>query len=173
MKHLSGVLIVAMLILGACRAADQSGQQPQPRAAEAAVAPILTTPDAVDTHSYAKPLEARVSHVALDLAIDFNRKRIGGTARLDIQHKPDAQQIVLDDKGLDIHSIVDGAGRTLEWKVGAVDKDLGAPLSIALRPDTTKIVIKYDSAPDAGALLWLTPEQTVGKKAPFMFSQGE
>ena len=123
--------------------------------------------------SYAKPLEARVSHVALDLAIDFNRKRIGGTASLDIQHKPDARQIILDDKGLDIHSIVDGAGQTLEWKVGAVDKDLGAPLSIALRPDTTKIVIKYNTAPDAGALLWLTPEQTVGKKAPFMFSQGE
>jgi leukotriene-A4 hydrolase len=173
MNHLSRVLIAATLVLGACRAADRSGQQPQPQAAEAAVAPILTAPDAVDTHSYAKPLEARVSHVALDLAIDFNRKRIGGTARLDIQHKPDARQIVLDDKGLDIHSIVDGAGRTLEWKVGAVDKDLGAPLSIALRPDTTKIVIKYDSAPDAGALLWLTPEQTVGKKAHFMFSQGE
>src|SRR6478672_12264504 len=122
MKHLSGVLIVAMLILGACRAADQSGQQPQPRAAEAAVAPILTSPDAIDTHSYAKPLEARVTHVALDLAIDFKTKRIGGTAGLDIDRKPDAKQIILDDKGLVITSIVDGAGQKLDWTVGPSDK---------------------------------------------------
>ena len=40
-------------------------------------------------------------------------------------------------------------------------------------PTPSKVVINYESAPEAGALLWLTPEQTVGKKAPFMFSQGE
>jgi aminopeptidase N len=72
-----------------------------------------------------------------------------------------------------IKLVADGAGQKLNWTVGAVDKDLGAPLSVELRPDTRKIVIDYESAPEAGALLWLTPEQTVGKKAPFMFSQGE
>jgi aminopeptidase N len=34
-------------------------------------------------------------------------------------------------------------------------------------------VISYKSAREAGALLWLTPEQTAAKKAPFLFSQGE
>ena len=42
-----------------------------------------------------------------------------------------------------------------------------------LRPDTKRIVITYKSAPDAGALQWLTPEQTAGKKQPYLFSQGE
>ena len=37
------------------------------------------------------------------------------------------------------------------------DPNLGAPLAIALRPDTKRIVIRYKSAPDAGALQWLTP----------------
>ena len=157
--------------LTACRAAP-SANQAEP-AAEAAVAPILSTPDALDTHSFAKPLEARVTHLALDLAIDFDAKRIGGTATLDIDRKPDAKQIILDDKGLDIKSVTDGAGQKLDWTVGAVNKDLGAPLSIALRPDTRKIVINYLSAPGASALLWLTPEQTAGKKYPFVFSQGE
>jgi leukotriene-A4 hydrolase len=173
MKQLTRAALIATLALGACRASNQPGDQGQPQVAEASVAPILTTPDAIDTHSYAKPLEARVTHLALDLGIDFNRKRIGGTATLDIDRKPDAKQIILDDKGLAIQSVADGAGQKLSWTVGAANKDLGAPLSIALRPDTKRIVIHYESAPNAGALLWLTPEQTAGKKAPFMFSQGE
>ena len=82
------------------------------------------------------PLEARVHHVALDLAVDFDAKRIGGTATLDIDRKPDAKEIILDDKGLEIASITDGDGKPLEYKVGAADEKLGAPLAIALRPDT-------------------------------------
>src|SRR4029450_2458259 len=36
-----------------------------------------------------------------------------------------------------------------------------------------RIIITYKSAPNASALQWLTPQQTAGKKAPFLFSQGE
>lgn len=157
------------LLLMSC----QADKAPPPAADAGQVAPILDTPDAVDTHSYAKPLEARVTHLALDLSVDFVAKRIGGTATLDIQAKPDAKQVILDDKGLAIESIADSSGKPLEWKVGAGDPDLGASLSITLRPDTRKIVIRYQSAPNAEALQWLTPEQTAGKKYPFLFSQGE
>lgn len=90
MTKLGRALLVAMLALGACRGANDGGEQAPTSSAEAAVAPILATPDAIGTHSYAKPLEARVTHVALDLGIDFGRKRIGGTAKLDIDRKPDA-----------------------------------------------------------------------------------
>ena len=170
MNSLCRAFLVAVFALGACRAGNQAPQQP---AAEAGLAPILASPDALDRHSFARPLDARVSHVALDLGIDFDRKRIGGTATLDIDRKPDSKQVLLDDKGLEIHSVTDAAGKKLNWNVGAADKDLGAPLAIELRPDTKRIVIRYDSAPEASALLWLTPEQTAGKKAPFVFSQGE
>lgn len=165
------ILLTAMLVTGC-------GIAPSPVAtgavgARAPVAPILTTPDAVDPHSFARPLEARVTHVALDLAIDFDRHSVGGTARLDIERRPDAREIVLDDNGLVIRSVRDGAGRDLGWRVGAAQPDLGAPLTIALRPDTRQIVIDYDSAPDASALQWLTPAQTAGKQHPFLFSQGQ
>ncbi len=158
------------LLLAACQV-----ETPAPKAETAvaqAVAPILDTPDAVDVHSYAKPLEARVTHLALDLGVDFDTKRIGGTATLDIEAKPDATSIILDDKGLEIEKIATADGTPLSYKVGAVDENLGAPLEIAIGA-ARKIVITYQSAPDAGALQWLTPAQTAGKKQPYLFSQGQ
>ncbi|MEO5774000.1 MAG: M1 family metallopeptidase [Sphingomicrobium sp.] len=166
--------LAALLFTAGCRQGTSS--ENNSAAAEAsrdAVAPVLTTPDAIDIHSFAKPHEARVTHVALDLTVDFTGRRLGGTATLDLQKQPTTKQIVLDDKGLEIESIADAAGKPLPHKVGAADPNLGAPLIIALRPDTSRIVINYKSAPEAGALQWLTPEQTAGKKQPYLFSQGE
>jgi aminopeptidase N len=171
MKWIAHVGLAAALLLTACRGGDHGLARGD--GSEGAVAPILATPDAVDIHSFARPLEARVTHVSLDLDVDFDTKRIGGTATLDIDRKPDAKQIILDDNGLEIEGIADGSNQPLEWKVGPKDPNLGAPLAIGLKPDTKRIVIRYKSAPDAGALLWLTPQQTAGKKAPFLFSQGE
>jgi leukotriene-A4 hydrolase len=169
MKLLSRVALAAALLLTACRATERHDA----RRVETEVAPILTTADAVDHHSFARPLEARVTHLALDLDVDFDSRRIGGTATLDIDRRPDAKQIILDDNGLDIQSVTDASNKPLPYAVGTKDPNLGAPLGIGLRPDTKRIIIKYRSAADAGALLWLTPEQTAGKKAPFLFSQGE
>jgi aminopeptidase N len=173
MTFIMRAALAAALLLTACRASEPTANSAQPETAEAEVAPILTTPDAVDPHSFARPLEARVTHVALDLAVDFDTRRLGGTAVLDIDRKPDARQIVLDDNGLEIASITDGGKQPLQWQIGAKDPNLGTPLTVALRPDTKRLVITYKSAPEAGALLWLTPEQTAGKKMPFLFSQGE
>ena len=141
------IAAAAALLLSSC----QADQAPPPAAKASDIAPILDAPDAVDIHSYAKPLEARVTHLDLDLAVDFTAKRIGGTATLDIQAKPGAKEIVLDDKGLEIEAITDEAGQPLSYKVGANDPNLGAPLTIQMG-DKRKIVIRYKSAPDAGAL---------------------
>lgn len=169
------IAAASALLLAACQAqtpvADAANDSAS-AAATSAIAPILTTPDAVDTHSYAKPLEARVTHLALDLAVDFTTKRVGGTATLDIDAKPGVGTITLDDKGLEIEKIAAADGTPLTYKVGATDEHLGAPLEIAIG-DKRKIVITYKSAPDAGALQWLTPEQTAGKKQPYLFSQGQ
>src|SRR5207253_1116443 len=172
MKTISRVapLAAIVLLLAGCQAGEKSAPQ---NTAATAVAPVLTTPDAVDTHSFARPLEARVTHVALDLDVDFDARRLGGTARIDIDRRPGAKEIVLDDNGLEIDGVTDAAKHALPWKVGTKDSNLGAPLVIALRPDTRRIIVTYKSAASAGALLWLTSEQTAGKKAPFLFSQGE
>ncbi len=161
------LILAAFSVLAACRSGDV------PPAAEAAmVAPILSGADAIDVHSFAKPLEARVTHVALDLNVDFAAKRVGGTATLDLQARPGVNSIVLDNKGLEIAAITSADGKPLPYSVGAVDPILGAPLTIEMGA-AKKIVIRYTSAPDSGALQWLTPEQTAGKKHPYLLSQGQ
>ena len=172
MHVLVRLALAGVLLLSACRATEPRREE-QPQTAEAQIAPILSTPDAIDTHSFARPLEARVTHVALDLTVDFDTKRVGGTATLDLDRRPNAREIVLDDGGLEIESITDASKHPLPFKVGAKDPELGSPLTIALQPDTKRLVITYKSAPDSSALQWLTPEQTAGKKQPFLFSQGE
>jgi aminopeptidase N len=168
------------VLLTACQTVEPvasvgPGPLPQSAAAQEApqIAPVLATADANDPYSYARPLEARVTHVDLNLKVDFAAKRLSGAAVLDIERRPDAREIVLDDKGLVIRSVTDVSGSPLQYRVGQADKDRGSPLAISLRPDTRRIVINYISAADAGALQWLTPEQTAGKRHPYLLSQGQ
>lgn len=171
MKAFESLALGLIVLLSACRVSDQNASDKQ--SGQSGQAPVLVSSDALDSHSFARPAEARVTHVALDLSVDFDSKRLSGTATLDIEHRPNSKEIVLDDNGLEIGRVSDGLKRPLQYKIGAKDPNLGTPLTIGLRPDTKKIVIEYKSAPNAGALLWLTPQQTAGKKAPFLFSQGE
>ncbi|MGE0741550.1 MAG: M1 family metallopeptidase [Hyphomonadaceae bacterium] len=123
-----------------------------------------------DTSSYARPDEARVTHVSLDLVANFERKVFHGKATLSIAARADASEIVLDTDGLVIRSVrVDGRDTT--WTVGDHNEKLGAPLSIILDGART-IEIDYESAPNATALQWLSPAQTASNKQ-FLFSQGQ
>ncbi len=123
-----------------------------------------------DTSSYARPDEARVRHVSLDLTADFDRKVFHGKATLDISARADAQEIVLDSKGLVIQRIRAG-GRDATYTLGDSDPSKGAPLTIQLN-GARRIEIDYESAPEASALQWLEPAQTASNKR-FLFSQGQ
>ncbi|HWU73511.1 MAG TPA: M1 family metallopeptidase [Sphingomonas sp.] len=141
-------------------------------AAPDAPSPILTSPDAKDVLSYARPEIARVTHVDLDLTTDFKAHVMRGTATLDILARPDAREIVLDDKDLVISGITDARGRPLKWSVGKSDDYKGAPLTVQIGA-ARRIVITYRSDPKARALGWLAPALTAGKAKPYLYSQGE
>src|SRR5205085_246499 len=146
--------------------ASVTASTPRNRAAAApTVAPTLTGPDALDTRTYAHPEIARVTHVALDLAAEFEAHRMAGTATLDIQAAPGAREIVLDSKGLEIAGVTGPDGRALPFTLGANDPTKGQPLTVQIGPSTgsgqalRRIVVHYRSGADAEALQWLTPEQ--------------
>ena len=165
MRHL--LIAAAALVAASCTTAARH------EAARAPAAPVLTTAEARDIHSFARPEVARVTHVALDLALDFAAKRVGGTATLDIEAQPGAPEILLDSKGLEIQSVTDAAGGgPLQWSLGEGDEIRGRPLAVRIGA-ARRIRIAYRSAPDAAALQWLTPEQTVGGRHPYLFSQGQ
>ena len=156
---------VATLILAAC-GSPESGDPDAPR-----VAPVLDSAQAFDDQTFAKPLEARVSHLDLDLNLDFETQTVSGTAMLDIVAKEGIDTVILDNNGLAIETITDSEGKPLEYEIGEAEEGKGAPLSVAMG-DAREITISY-SAKDAEAMQWLTPEQTSGGEHPFLFSQGQ
>ncbi len=160
------------ILLAGCSAEKHQDQAAQEKSGERMVAPVLTGADARDPFSYARPQEARVTHVALDLTADFAAKRLGGTATLDLQAAPNAKEIVLDSKGLEVASVTNAEGQQLQFAVGQADAERGAPLTVQLN-GAKQVRIAYKSAPNAEALQWLTPAQTAGKRQPFLFSQGQ
>ncbi len=123
-----------------------------------------------DTSSHARPDEARVRHVSLDLTADFDRKVFHGKATLDIVARNDAREIVLDSDGLVIRAVRAGT-REAAYTIGEVSAGKGAPLTIQLN-GARQIEIEYESAPNASALQWLEPAQTASNKR-FLFSQGQ
>ncbi len=131
-----------------------------------------------DAHSYSNPHEIRVSHVALDLDVRFDRKVLEGSATLRLERVgPSSGTLRLDTRSLDI-AAVEAASEQATWsraefEVGASDAILGAALSVRLPPGADRVRIAYASRPDASGLQWLEPAQTAGKDHPFLFSQSQ
>lgn len=146
-------------------------------------ATIAAYPDAkadyvTDTHSYARPNEAAVKHVDLNVTADFAAKTLSGSANLVVAVQPGARELVLDVKNLDIKSVtVTGTGTVLPFTLGASDAIKGQPLTITLPVENStgvaEISVQYSTRPDASALQWLSPQQTAGGEKPYLFSQGQ
>jgi aminopeptidase N len=127
----------------------------------------------MDQHSHSQPDRVRVTHVALDLSIDHARREIAGTARLALDRRDRGSPVVLDSQGLAIERVAGTDGTPRRFDLGPADENLGSALTIALAPGDKDVAITYRTTEHADALQWLAPEQTSGKKKPFLFTQGE
>lgn len=126
-----------------------------------------------DYHSFANPESIKVTHLSLDLTVDFAKKVLVGTAQLDFQRaEKNAKQLILDTRDLTIKSVT-AMGKELNFDLASGDSFLGAALTIEIPADADSVVISYQTSPEASGVQWLTPEQTAGKKHPFLFTQAQ
>lgn len=137
--------------------------------------------DRRDVHSSSRPEQVRVQHLTLELTPDFASHRVQGVATWTVVRAPGAPAeapLVLDTRDLTIGTVTAGpAGRpdaqTVDAKLGPADPILGAALTIPLPPGAEAVRITYTTSAKAGALQWLEPAGTLGKKQPFLFSQAQ
>lgn len=124
-------------------------------------------------HSFARPAEARVEHLTLDLNVDFTKNQLSGTAALRIANPGGADKLVLDTRDLTISRVTLDGGAAAQHRLGNAVPIFGAPLEIDITPQTRSVTIEYVTSPKAAALQWLEPPQTAGKKFPFLLSQSQ
>jgi len=146
--------------------------------APAPVEPAPATPAAAvqridDPHSYAEPWDVAVTHLSLDLAPDFDRQVLTGTAELAVDNRTGAGRLHLDTRGLDVRRVTLGDGTETAFELGPEDPLLGRRLTIDVGPDTETVRIDYATSPDAAAVQWLDPGQTAGGEHPFLFTQSQ
>jgi len=143
-----------------------------------AASTALAMPDAWagrDPHSFARPDQVAVTHLDLDLRVDFDARRLDGTATLTLDRRArDAREIVLDSRDLEIESVtLDGTQRAAHFTLGDAIPIFGRALTVRLEPATRTITVRYRTSPGAGALQWLDPAQTAGGTKPYLFTQSQ
>jgi len=127
-----------------------------------------------DPHSFAKPAISVAKHLDLDLIVDFAKQELRGKAVWTIENLTKAHEIIFDNNGLNISKITLGdEEKETTFRLGNEEKFLGKALHISIAPETRRLTIYYSTGKDAGALQWLTPQQTAGKKQPYLFTQSE
>ena len=148
----------------------------------AAACAILTTWSAaafaLDPLSYAHYDQVKTSALHMDLKADFARKTLSGYAELTLDWiDKSARALDLDTRELTIAKVeasaAGGQWKTVPYTLDKLDPEKGQALHIALAAQPGKVRIWYHTAPTATALQWLTPQQTMSGKRPFMFSQSE
>ncbi len=169
------IMFFAALIIGAALVISGNAQRKQNNMEKTAAFQTL----AEDAHSYSNPQAVRVRHVDLDWTVLFDKKTLQGTATLTVERAAGSQNapLILDTRDLSIEKTeTSGDGKkyaATKFELGAADKILGSPLTIELPANSKFVRIFYATSPNASGLQWLAPEQTAGKRTPFMFSQAQ
>jgi aminopeptidase N len=124
----------------------------------------------LDPHSYFDADQPRTRHLDLDLTVDFERQCVAGQVTL-VLGEAASGPLDLDTKGLTILSATADTGRAVPFELGEEEPILGSRLRLALPAGTRTVVLACEAGSGAVGLQWLAPEQTAGRRHPFMFSQ--
>jgi aminopeptidase N len=127
----------------------------------------------MDVHSHAEPNRVRVTHVSLDLELDFERQRADGSVHLEFKRPDPKAPLLLDAYALEIVEVSGASGSPREFELSPEDPTLGSALRIELEAPDRSVTIRYRTTERTQAMQWLAPEQTAGGKQPFLFTQGQ
>lgn len=162
------IFLLAFMMLLSMSCANNA---PAPQPASEQAKPMETE---ADVHSFAKPNDVAVTHMDLDLSVDFDKKQITGKNTLLINNKTGARQLHLDTRDLTIQRVtLDQSETETKFALGEAVKFMGQPLVIDIQPETKAVNVYYTTSPTAAALQWLEPAQTAGGKKPYLFTQSE
>lgn len=133
----------------------------------------VKTMQPTDIHSFARPNDALIKHISLNLNVDFKTKIISGTAELQIENTSGGNELILDTRDLNIEKILLDGKEIALFKLSEPIEFLGSKLTVSIKPETKKVIITYSTSPSAAALQWLSPSQTAGGVHPFLFTQSQ
>jgi len=121
---------------------------------------------------YARDKTVKVKHVRLDVALDFEKRRIDGTATTTLAALMGGLgAVTLDALELEIRSVIDGAGRALAYSHDGEKLAItfAAPLA---EGEEAVLAIAYGGAPRRG-LYFVTPEPAYPEKQLQAWTQGQ
>lgn len=167
MSKLLNVLIISCLsFLFSCSGGEDASDETQQDS-------TAVSKEVTDVHSYSNTADVHTTHLHLKLTVDFESQLLKGSVVHDIENRTGANKLVLDVRALEVEKVLLDDGSEASFEVGASDELLGAPLTIDIEAQTKQVEVFYSTTAGSEALQWLSPQQTAGKKHPYLFTQGQ
>ena len=124
----------------------------------------------LDPHSFVDSDQGSPRHLRLDLAVDFETRRLSGEAAL-VLSEDRGGPLDLDTKGLTLLDARTETGAVVPFVLDPEEPVLGRRLRLEPPAGAREVRLRYETSPEALGLQWLRPEQTAGGREPFLFSQ--
>ncbi len=159
--------LAGLLSLASCQSGNEKTGDNQASATK------KTDEKGKDYHTLSNADSVHVTHLNLDIQVDFNLKKISGSAHWDFENTQKASGIVFDTQDLTIDSVVLDDGSKADFSLAKADPILGSALRVPLKAGSMSLTIYYKTGANPVALQWLEPAQTFGKKTPFLYTQSE
>jgi leukotriene-A4 hydrolase len=126
-----------------------------------------------DSHSHSNVAQVHSTHLHLNLTVDFDNQIISGSVVHDIVNETSTAKMIFDVRDLEVEKVIlDGKDET-DFQIGSEDPLLGSAMTVDIRKETKTVEIFYRTKIESEALQWLNPQQTAGKKLPYLFTQGQ
>ncbi len=122
-----------------------------------------------DPASYTDLSQGKIKHIDFHIHVDFSTRTFDIEAKYQLQG-PVHGSLFLDSFRIDLKEARTNH-KELEWEFDPEDEFLGQRLQLKGFVGDSTFTLKFRTSPEARALQWLSANQTVGGKYPFLFSQ--